>query len=154
RVDILSGFVVSAVSLDVGLVSFLRVLAGFDSVHHLSEMYELVADNFVVFIETEREDIALCPFEVTYALLHRLEDGADLRTQSLTEVLERRADRESALGERGLAAAVRELLEDFAHCDVDRVADKVGVERFEQSLALKNLGCHCGRVGHARAAAG
>ena len=48
----------------------------------------------------------------------------------------------------GLAAAVDDLEEEFPHRDVDRVADEVGVEGFEDGLTGEDLRRHRRRVGH------
>jgi hypothetical protein len=45
----------------------------------------------------------------------------------------------------------KQSAENFPHRGVDRIADKVGIQRFQNGFVRQNLGSHCGRVGHAGA---
>ncbi len=51
-----------------------------------------------------------------------------------------------------MATAVHDLQEQFAHCGIDRITYKVGVQRLKQGFAGQDLCCHSGGVGHTRAA--
>ena len=87
--------------------------------------------------------------QIAHALGLRGEDGARHAAQALAQVLKRGAHGQAVLGEGGLRAAVDDLLEQLAHGRIDRVADQVGVERFEDGLARQDLRCHGGRMRHA-----
>ena len=51
-----------------------------------------------------------------------------------------------------MAAAVYDLLEELAHRNVDGVADKVGIQGFQQGFARQDLRSHSGGMRHAGAA--
>ena len=72
----------------------------------------------------------------------------NLAAQTLAEVFQRSANSQTAFRESRLSAAVNDLQEQFAHSSVDSVANEVGVERLEKSLAREDLRSHSGRVGH------
>ena len=74
--------------------------------------------------------------------------------QALAQVFQAGADGQAAFGKCGLGAAVDDLQEQFAHGDVDGVADQVGVQGLEDGLARQDLRGHGRRMGHAGAADG
>ena len=125
-----------------------------DILKHLAYSYKLIADNFAVLIESHFENVTLYHFEVANALCAGGEDGAYLASKTLAEIFERCANRQTVFGERGLGAAVNNLLEQLAHCYIDSVANEVGVKSLENGLAGKDFACHCCGMGHARAANG
>ena len=154
RVDVLGSVLPLTIVAHSASDGLLGGLAGLDGVGELAEVQELERDDLVLVVESHAGDVALSELEVTSALGLGAEHGADLRAKALAEVVEGGAHGQAALGERGLAAAVNDLQEDFAHSNVDGVADEVGVEGLEDGLTGKDLGSHGGRVGHARAADG
>ena len=154
RVDVL-GSVVPLTIVTLGLFErFVRIDTLFDEVHHLAEVDELVADDLVFLVERDAGAVALGHLEVTGTLFGGGEHRADLGAKALAEILEGRADSKAVLREGGLGAAVDDLQEQLAHGGVDGVANKVGVQRFENGLADQDLGSHGSRMGHARAADG
>jgi len=133
---------------------FHGIAALLDRVHHLAEVDEFVADDFIVLVEGNLGDIAFGHLQIARALGLGGKHGADLASEALAEILRRSADGKAVLGEGGLAAAVDDLQEQLAHGGVDGVADEVGVERLENGLADQDLGGHGGGMGHAGAAQG
>ena len=117
-------------------------------------MHELVTDHLVVGIQSHAGAIALGHFEVARTLGQSAEHGADLRTQTLAQILQRCADGKTALRKGRLGATVNDLLEQLAHGGVDGVANEVGVQSLQNRLARENLRSHGSRVGHARATDG
>ena len=99
-----------------------------DILQHLAQLYKLIADNLVVFVQGHLDDIALGHLHIANALGAGGEHGAHLGAQALAQVFKPRADGQAVLGEGGLAAAIGQLLEDLAHSHVDGVAHEVGVK--------------------------
>ena len=76
-----------------------------------------------------------------------------LAAQPLAQVLQPGTYRGAlSFGESRLAAAVGDLQKEFSHGGVDRIADKIGVERLKDSLADQYFGSHGSRMGHSGAA--
>ena len=130
------------------------VIAVLDEFHHLAEVYELVADDLVIFVQSKLSNIAVGHLEVAGTLLQSTVHCTDLGTETLTEVLKACADRKTVLRESGLGSAVNDLEEQLSHCCVDSVANEVGVESLKNGSAGEDLSCHSSRVSHTRAADG
>lgn len=125
-----------------------------DILQHFAQLHELVANDLALFVQGHLQHVAFCHLHVANALEAGGEHGAHLAAQALAQVLQAGADGQAVLGESGLAAAIGQLLEDFAHGHVDGVTYQVGVQALQQSLAGQDFGGHSGGVGHAGAAQG
>ena len=58
RIDVFGGAVIAAVLANVFLIGLFGVHAVTDILEHLAELDELVAGDLVVFIQSQRNDIA------------------------------------------------------------------------------------------------
>ena len=150
-VDVFCGGCETAVTSRTFFERFVGGNAFFDHFHHFSEVDEFVTDDFAFFVKTDAGDVAFCHFKVAYAFCLCGEHRADLASQTFSEVFEGRADNKTVVRESGLGTTVNDLQEQFAHCGVDCVAYKVGIERFENGFAGKNFGSHSRRVSHTAA---
>ena len=117
-------------------------------------MDEFVTDDGVFFIQREAGDVAFGQFQIAGALRSGAVGGTGHGAQTLAQVFQAGADRQTAFGEGCLGAAVDDLQEQFAHGGVDSVTDEVGVQRFEDGLLRQDLCGHGGGVSHAGAADG
>ena len=153
-VDVLRSVVEAAVvTLGLG-VSRVGIVALLHEVHHLAQVYKLIANDQVVLVQSDPSDIALGHLQVTGALGPGGKHGAHLAAQALAQVFQRSTDYQAALGERGLAAAIGDLQEQLPHGGVDGVAHQVGVQSLQDGLADEDLGGHSCGMGHAGAADG
>ena len=125
-----------------------------DAFHHLAQIHEFIANDLVILVQSYAGAVPLGHFQIARAFGLGGEHGADLRTQTLSQILQRCADRQAALGKGRLAAAVHDLQKQFPHGGVDGVADQIGVQCLQNGLADQNFAGHGGGVGHAGTADG
>ncbi len=153
-VDVLGSAVEAAIVTLRLFQRFIGIVALLDEVHHLAQIDELIADDQVLFVQSNAGHIALGHFQITGAFRAGGEHGAHLAPQALAQVFQGSAHCQAAFGERGLAAAVDDLQEQLPHSGVDGVAHQVGVQGFQNGLTDENFGGHSGGVGHTGAAQG
>ena len=117
----------AAVSAHILLIGFLGVLAVADVLHHFAKANELVADHFVVGVQSQLLNIALRQLQIAHTLLLGGENGAGHAAQALAQVIQACADGQAVLRKSSLAAAVNDLQKQLAHGHVDGIAHQVGV---------------------------
>ena len=71
---------------------------------------------------------------------------------ALAEILKAGADREAVFRECTLRTSVDDLKEELAHSCIDRIANEVCVQGFQNGEARKDLRCHSRGMRHAGAA--
>jgi hypothetical protein len=119
---------------------------------HDTDFDKFIADNFVVVVESQLRDIPFGRFEITSTLGACAVHRAGHTAKAFAQIFQGRTNLKSTFAEGRLGSTVGDLQEQFPHCRVDRVADQVGVERFEDRLAGQDFTGHRSRVGHPGAA--